>query len=47
MLKTTGSPDVSGPKVGNGDGEIIGFGIGGDGGDKLAKKSGKLKGQKM
>ena len=45
MLKTTGFPDVSGPKVGNGDGEVIGFG--GDGGGELAKKSGKLsKGQK-
>ena len=45
MLKTTGSPDVSGPKIGNGDGEVVGFGVGGGGGE-LAKKLGKSKGQK-
>ena len=39
MLKTTGSPDVSRPELGNGNGEVVGFGIGGG----LAKKSGKLK----
>ena len=47
MLKTTGSPDVSGPEVGNGDSEVIRFGVSG-GGDELAKKSGKLsKGLKL
>ena len=46
MLKTTGSSDMSRPEVENGDGEIVGFGVGGSGGDKLAKKSGKSKGQK-
>ena len=45
MLKTTGSPDVSGPEVGNGNGEVVRFGVG-SGGNELAKKSGKLKGQK-
>ena len=40
MLKTIESPDVSGSEVGNGDGEVIGFG--GGGGNELAKKSGKL-----
>ena len=43
MLKTTGSPDVSGPVIGNGDGEVVGFGVGGSGGE-LAKKSEKSKG---
>ena len=43
MLKTTRSPDVLGSEVGNGDGEVVGFGVGG-GGDELTKKSGKLKG---
>ena len=46
MLKTTGSPDVSGPELGNGGGEVVGFGVGGGGGDELAKKSGKSKSQK-
>ena len=46
MLKTTGSPDVSGPEVRNGNGKVVGFGDGGGGGDELAKKSGKLKYQK-
>ena len=46
MLKTTGSPDVSRPEVGNGDDEVVGFGVGSGGGDKLAKKSGKSKSQK-
>ena len=46
MLKTTGSPDVSKHEVGNGNGEVVGFGVGGGGGDELAKKSGKSKGQK-
>ena len=47
MLKTTGSLDMPGPKIGNGDGEVIGFGVGDSGGDELAKKSGKSKGHKM
>ena len=42
MLKMTGSPDISGPEVGNGNGEVVEFGVGGDGGNELAKKSGKL-----
>ena len=46
MLKTTGSLDMSGPEVGNGNGEVVGFGVGGGGGDEFAKKSGKSKGQK-
>ena len=47
MLKTTGSPDGSRPEVGNSNGEVIGFGVGG-GGEELAKKSGKLsKGLKL
>ena len=45
MLKTTRSPDVSRPEVGNGNSEVVGFGIGG-GGEELAKKSGKSKAQK-
>ena len=45
MLKTTGSPDVSGPEVENGKGEVVGFGVGGGG--ELAKKTGKSKGQKL
>ena len=45
MLKTTRSPDVTGPEVGNDNGEVVGFG--GGGGSELAKKSRKLsKGQK-
>ena len=40
ILKTTKSPDVSKPDVGNGDGEVVRFGFGGGG--ELAKKSGKL-----
>ena len=48
MLKTTGSPDVSRLEVGNGDGEVIGFDIGGGGDNELAKKLGKLsKGLKL
>ena len=43
MLKTTGSPDISGPKAENVNSEIVGFGVGG-GGEEFAKKSGKLKG---
>ena len=47
MLKTTGSPNVSGLEVGNGNGEVVEFGIGGSG-EKLAKKLAKLsKGQKL
>ena len=41
MLKTTGSPDILGPEVGNDNGEIVRFSIGG-GSEELAKKSGKL-----
>ena len=41
MLKTTGSPDVSGPGVGNSDDEVIGFGVSDSSGGELAKKSGK------
>ena len=40
MLKTTGSPDMSGSEVGNGDSEVAIFGDGGGG--ELAKKSEKL-----
>ena len=47
MLKTTGSPDMSGPEVGNGGGEVVKFGVSGGGGDEFAKKSGKSKSQKM
>ena len=43
MLKTTRSPDVLGLEVGNGNGEVVGFGVGGG----LAKKSGKSKGQNL
>ena len=46
ILKTIGLPGVLGPEVRNGDGEIVGFGVGGGGGDELAKKLGKSKGQK-
>ena len=46
MLKTIRSSDVSGPEIRNGDSEIDGFGVGGDD-EELAKKSGKLKGQKL
>ena len=46
MLKTTWLPDVSGPEVGNGSGKVVGLGVGGGGGDELAKKSGKSKSQK-
>ena len=46
MLKMTRLPDVSGPEVGNNNGEIVGFGIGRGGGNELAKKSEKSKGQK-
>ena len=46
MLKTTKSTDESGPKVGNGNGEIDGFGVSG-GSEKFAKKSGKLKSQNL
>ena len=46
MLKTTESPDVSLPEVRNGDGEVVGFSVGGGGGNELAKKSGKSKDQK-
>ena len=45
MLKTTGLPDVSGPELGNGDGEVVGFDVSG-GDEELAKKSGKSKGKK-
>ena len=46
ILKTTGSPDVSRPEIENCDDEIVRFGVGG--GEKLAKKSGKLsKGLKL
>ena len=46
MLKTTGSPDMSRPEVGNGNGEVVGFGFD-SGGKEFAKKSGKLKGQNL
>ena len=46
MLKTTGSPDVSKPEIGNGNGGIIGIDVGGSG-EELAKKSGKSKGEKL
>ena len=47
MLKTTGSPDMSGPEVRNDNGKVIRFGDG-DSSEKLAKKSGKLsKGLKL
>ena len=42
MLKTTRSPDLSGPKVENGDSKVVRFGISGGGGIELIKKSGKL-----
>ena len=37
MLKMTELPNVSEPEVGNGDDEVVGFGVGGD--EKLVKKS--------
>ena len=46
MLKITGSPDVSGPTVGNDDGDVVRFGVGGSS-KELVKKSGKLKGQNL
>ena len=46
MLKTTWSLDVSRPEVGNGNGDIVGFGVDSSG-EELAKKSGKLKGQNL
>ena len=46
MLKTTGLPDVLGPKVGNSDDEIIKFGVG-NAGKELAKKSRKSKSQNL
>ena len=33
MLKTTGLPDVPASKRNNGDSEVVGFGVGGSGGD--------------
>ena len=45
MLKTTGSPDVLGHEVGNGDGEVIRFDVGD--GEEFAKKLGKSKGQNL
>ena len=47
MLNTTRSPDMSKPEIRNGNGEVVGFGVGGGGSDELAKKLGKSKGQKM
>ena len=46
MLKTTRLPDMSGPEVENGNSEVVGFDVGSDGGDELAKKSEKSKSQK-
>ena len=47
MLKTTRLPVVLGFEVGNGNGEIVRFGVS-NGGVKLTKKSGKLlKGLKL
>ena len=47
MLKTIGLYDVLGPKVGNGNNEVVRFGIDG-GGEEHATKSGKLsKGLKL
>ena len=46
MLKTTGSPDVSGFEVENGKDEMVEFGIVDDS-KEFAKKSGKLKGQNL
>ena len=43
MLKMTGLPNVSKLEVGNADGEVVGFGVGGSGGDEFAKKSRKSK----
>ena len=43
MLKITRLPDVSKSEVGNGDGEVVGFGVS----DGLVKKSGKSKGQNL
>ena len=42
MLKTTRLSDVLGSEIENGNVELIGFNIGGNG-EKLAKKSGKSK----
>ena len=41
MLKTTKSPYLSRPEVGNGNGEVVGFSNGDS--EELVKKSGKLK----
>ena len=46
MLKTTRSLNVSRLKLRNSNGEIIRFGVGGDG-EELAKKLEKLKGQNL
>ena len=46
MLKTTSSPDVSRSEVGNGNGDVVGFGIGSSS-EELAKKFEKLEGQKL
>ena len=43
MLKTTRLFDMSGPEVGNGNNEVVRFGVS----DRLAKKSGKSKGQNL
>ena len=46
MLKTTELIDISRPEVGNGKSKIVEFSISG-GSEDLAKKLGKLKGQKL
>ena len=45
MSMTTGSLDVSGLEVENGNTEVVGFGVGD--GEELAKKLGKLKDQNL
>ena len=38
MLKTTGSPDVPASRRNDGDGEVVGFGIGGGANGSLNRK---------
>ena len=47
MLKTTKSPNMSKSKIRNGNDEVVRFGVGSDGSEKLAKKLGKSKGQNL
>ena len=47
MLKIIKSFDMLDPEISNNNSKVVEFGIGGNSGVELAKKLGKLKGQKL